>query len=556
MAEVKDATPREEIAEGSFERIELSKLIESRRNPRKAFDEAGMKDLVESIKRYGVLTPLIVRAVGNDGKFEILAGARRYRASIAAGAKDAPCRVVEVENDTALEVIVVENLQRQNVHPIEEAESFHEILDLSSGDMEGLCNKVGKKRSYVEKRLVLTKLADKGKKMFLAGKMTEAHAMMIARLTPVDQKQALEYFEQDEPSVGAFRNWIESELMLDISKAPWDKTDQLLVKKAGPCTTCPKRTAVSKELFDDIKAGDRCTDGECFKLKMRAHIDAVEKALKESGNKVYGIYETYRQKAEQGALLRDHWLEIKKRDFCDRAAKGIYLEHDKAGHYIDICVIPANCKIHGHKGQHGANPTQQDAMRKQMLANRKEAEIRLRVFKEIQAKQGVLDVEMKRVVAEHAYDRLWFAAKVRLCKAMGLEPKVSKLGGKDYDVPFKTVLDKAKSHFDLDKLLVGITLSGELDPNSHGDFMGGFEESLKVDRKTIEKEVDVMFQKKAKKMPKEKAKAKYGGVEVIDLREKKPKKNAAAKSGAKPQTKPEPDPLEHSEETGEGELGD
>lgn len=552
MAEVKDATPREMLAEANFERIELSKLIESRRNPRKVFDEKAQADLVESIKRYGVLTPLIVRAVGNDGKFEILAGARRYRASIAAGEKDAPCRVVEVENDTALEVIVVENLQRQNVHPLEEAESFREILELSNGDMAGLCNKVGKKRSFVEKRLILIKLADKGKKLFASGKMTEAHAMLIARLTPVDQKQAFEYFEQDEPSIGALRQWIEGELMLEIAKAPWDKADAHLVMKAGPCTTCPKRTAVSKELFDDIKAGDRCTDGECFKTKMRAHITNVEKSLKAQGNKVYGIYESYRQKAETGTLLQGHWLEIKKKDFCDRAAKGIYLEHGNAGRFIDICVVPDQCNIHGRKSMHGSTGTQQEAERKKAIANRKEAEIRLRVFKEIQAKQGVLDVEMKRVVAEHAYDRLWFAAKVRLCKAMGLEPKVSKMGGKDYDVPFKALLDKAKTQYDLDKLLVGITLGGELDPNCHSDFMSGFEETLKVDRKSIEKEVDVMFEKK-KKLPKEKAKAKAKHkVDAVDQRNKK----AVAKKGAKPPSEPakkyEPDPLENSDSGGEG----
>lgn len=538
MAEVKDAVPREVIADSEFELIELGSLIESRRNPRQAWDEKAQADLVESIKRYGVLTPLIVRPVGNNGKREILAGARRFRASREAGLEKVPCRVVKVENDLALDVIVVENLQRLSVHPLEEAEAFREILDLSNGDKEGLCNKVGKKPTYVEKRLAMLKLIDKGKKMYLTGKMDEGHAVLVARLQPDDQKEAIEYLESDTLSVAALRGWIESELMLDLSKAGFSKTDPSLTPKSGPCTTCPKRTSVAKELFDDIKVGDRCTDGGCFKTKMRAHIAALEKSLKDSGHKVYGIYDSYRAKAEPGTLLQGHWLELKKKtDLCDRAAIGIYLEYGKAGHYIDICVVPANCNIHGRKGMHGSTGTQQEAERKRAIANRKEAEIRLRVFKAIQAKQGTLDVEMKRVVTEHAYDRLWFAAKVRLCKVMALEPKVSKMGGKDYDVPFKAVLDKAKSHEDLDKLLVGITLAGELDPNSTSDFMSGFEENLKVDRKTIEKEVDVAFEKKAKKLPKAKG-------------DSKPKKKGGKKKEAKSPKMPV-DPLEHSEGTGD-----
>jgi len=543
MTEVKDATPREVLAEVNFEEIELSKLIESRRNPRKAFDATAMRGLVESIKRYGVLTPLIVRAVGNDGKFEILAGARRSRASREAGLEKVPCRVIEAENDLALDVIVVENLQRQNVHPLEEADSFAEILELSGGDLHGLCNKVGKDRPYVMKRLALNKLVDSGKKMFLQGKMSEGHAMLISRLTPEDQKDAMEYLENDEPSVTIMREWIESTLMLDLAKAGFSKTDPALDKKAGPCTTCPKRTGCSKDLFDDIKSGDRCTDVECFQGKMRAHITQLENALRGKGYKVYGVYESYQSKPGKGTLASGQWVEIKKKDFCDNAAKMIILDQPRAGHYVDGCANLENCKIHGRTGMHGSNSTMQEQTRKQVLANKIEAEVRLRTFKLIYEKQEKLTVSDKRLLAEHCFSRLWFGAKVRLCRALGIEPKVSKIGGKDYETPFSRVVTEAVKEETLDKLLISLACGGDLDPNyRHAENIDFYANKLKLDVKAIETEVKASFEKKSKKMPKEKP---------IEAEGKKPKK-AKAKSVAKAQTKPmEVDPLEHSEGMGD-----
>lgn len=538
MTAVKDADARTMILESEFESVDLSNLIESKRNSRRVFDEKAQADLVESIKRYGVLTPLIVRPVGNAGKYEIIAGARRFRASGEAGLKEVPCRIVKVENDTALEVIVVENLQRENIHPLEEAESFRELLELSNGDKEGLCNRVGKKPSYVEKRLALLGLNEKGRKLFAAGKMTDVHAMLIARLQPSEQKEAMDYFEQDEPSVAALRDWIESELMLDLSKAGFSKTDRDLIKKAGPCTTCPKRTSISKDLFDDVKVGDRCTDGTCFKAKMQAHIAALETALKGKGQKVYGIWESYQSKPQAGTLPNGKWLELKKRDFCDKAAVGIFLDYGRAGHFIDICADPQNCKIHGSKGLHGSNATQQEKMRKEMRAQRMDAEVRLRLFKKVIEDVHGIDVDDKRVLAEHSFSRLWFAAKVRLAKAMGIEPKKSKYGGKDFETPFSEMLKDASQEAHIDKLLVAIAIAGDLDPKCGSTNLDHYVGRLKIDRKTVESEVAASFKKKEKRMPKTKAEA-------------KPQKAKTSKKGAKPPSSMKIDPLEHSEGTGD-----
>lgn len=502
--------PKQALGSSTFKDLKLEVLIESRQNPRKDFDATSMSELIESVKRYGVLTPLIVRPVGNAGKYEVLAGARRSRAAKEAGLEVVPCRIVEVENDTALEVVVVENLQRKDIHPLEEAEGFREILALSNGDLEGLCVKTGKKAPFVTKRLSLLALIDKGRKPFLQGKITEQQAMMISRLQVPDQKAALDYVLEEEVSLSALRDWIETEVMRDLSKTPWNKEDAKLVPKAGPCTTCPKRTSVSKDLFSDIKQGDRCTDGACFKLKMKAHIEQIQRSLEASGSKVYGLWESYHgEKKPEGTLKVGDWVEIKKRDFCEKAAKGIYLEGQQAGHHIDICADREHCKIHGSIGLHGKDPAEREKTRKLNLKNKIERETRVRILKAVFEKQTLFDIEGLKILCLHSFDRLWHAAKINLVKSIGWELKKRKdYGGYDFANVEKRIKGFKKPE-EADSFLMAVTCAGELDVNYHDPKnIDHFAAESKIDVKAIRSVVETELAKKIAKMPKtKKAKA-------------------------------------------------
>jgi ParB family chromosome partitioning protein len=534
MAKSADAVvgPKQELQKSIFKDLKLESLIESRRNPRKDFDATSMGDLVESVKRYGVLTPLIVRPVGNDGKYEILAGARRSRAAKAAGLDAVPCRVVEVENDTALEVVVVDNLQRKDIHPLEEAEGFSEILEVSNGDMDGLCAKVGKKATYVTKRLVLLKLLDKGKKLFIKGQISEQHAMMIARLQAADQKAAIEYVAEQDVSVYGLRDWIESEVLRDLSKVSFSKTDAQLVSKAGACDKCPKRTSVSRDLFDDIKQGDRCTDGECFKGKMRAHIDNLQKSLEAAGNTVFGLWESYHGEAKQDGVLKvGEWAEIKKNDFCEKVAKGVFIEGQRAGHFIDICSGRNTCKIHGFTGSSGKTDSEREKTRKLNLKSRIERETRARILRLIFTKQGLLDEKELRMLCAHSFERLWHGSKISLVKAIGWELKKHKEYG-SFD--FRPVEKKIEglSTGESAQFMTAVICAGELDPNHlKPEHLAHFAKENKVEWKEIEKVVTSELTKRA---PKAKA----------------VKSKATAKRGAKPPVKPKEvdhdDDLTHS----------
>ena len=106
--------------QSEYRNLPLDALTESPNNPRKSFDEASLNELAESIKTQGILAPLVVRPV--DHHFEIVAGARRYRAAQRAGLETAPVRIVELTDAQALETSIVENLQRRDVHPLDEAQ--------------------------------------------------------------------------------------------------------------------------------------------------------------------------------------------------------------------------------------------------------------------------------------------------------------------------------------------------------------------------------------------------------------------------------------------------
>jgi len=114
------------ITQSEYRNLPLDALTESPNNPRKNFDEAGLNELASSIKSQGILAPLVVRPV--DHHFEIVAGARRYRAAQRAGLETAPVRIVELTDAQAIETSIVENLIRADVHPMEEASGFKMLL--------------------------------------------------------------------------------------------------------------------------------------------------------------------------------------------------------------------------------------------------------------------------------------------------------------------------------------------------------------------------------------------------------------------------------------------
>jgi ParB family chromosome partitioning protein len=264
----------------SHAKLYLFVLTESKTNPRRIFEDDALKELAESIRAQGVLSPLLVRPLTEQG-FEIVAGARRYRAAQLAEAATVPVRIVNLTDAEALETQLIENLQRRNVHPMEEANGFRALLNLEEPkySIEQIAARTGKSPAYVAGRLKLTELAPVVVEAFCREEIGVSHALLLAKLQPDQQEQALgACFKEDWSNGGQkakrillpVRNlqfWIESNILLILKLAPFDKRDAQLVPAAGSCVDCPKRTGHNKLLFADVRQ-DACTDPNCYHAKV------------------------------------------------------------------------------------------------------------------------------------------------------------------------------------------------------------------------------------------------------------------------------------------------
>ena len=162
------------------DRVDVNLLFPSPFQPRKDFDEEALNALVESVKEKGVLQPLLVR--NKNGRFEIIAGERRWRASKLAGLQTVPVIVKDMDDKEVLEVALVENLLRENLSAIEEAEGFQRLIDEFSHTQEALAQIVGKSRSHVANTLRLLNLPDPVKDLVREGTLSAGHARALVGL--------------------------------------------------------------------------------------------------------------------------------------------------------------------------------------------------------------------------------------------------------------------------------------------------------------------------------------------------------------------------------------
>ena len=280
--------------------LELKSIAASKLNPRKHCDPVKMAQLVASVKEQGVRLPVMVRPAksGTAAKYEIVYGERRYRASITAGKKTIPCIIKELSDVQSLELMTIENLDREDVHPLEEAEGYETLLKMKScKTADDLAIKVGKSKSYIYGRLKLLELIPDNRKLFYDGRLSASVALLVSRIPKDLQKKAGRYCAgigngNGEPlSYNSAQEHIQEDYMLLLKEAPFDTKDKTLSGKVGSCVDCPKRTGNQRELFADIKSADVCTDVACFKEKQNAFIQRMLEKLKQSGKKIMSVEE-------------------------------------------------------------------------------------------------------------------------------------------------------------------------------------------------------------------------------------------------------------------------
>jgi ParB/RepB/Spo0J family partition protein len=511
-------------AGAEYKVVGISQVQESKTNPRKHFAKDALSDLTKSIAEKGVLDPLLVRpfpANSNElADYEIVAGARRFRAAKAAGKIALPVVVRNFTDEEALEVQLIENLQRQDVHPLEEAEGYKQLLAKAGYEIESLAAKVGKSISYIYQRLKLSELVPAAKKAFEEEKITAGHAILLARLQPKDQiavlKQSTRY-AGDVCSVRYMAHHIQESVHLQLKAVPWKLDDAQLDTKAGPCTTCPKRSSNSPALFADIAKDDVCTDPTCFENKMQAHLVRIQTAMKADGKKAV-LIATTSYNPPKGALASDKWRGAAAGS-CEHVLAGLFVGSGwhfgrdyRRGTATSICT-ERTCKVHWDRGASydGGGRSYQDKAKERKTKALEAA--RTEALRQIAAKVKTFDLNAAavRFAARTAFDSQKLA-----CTILGVWPKDGKVGGFDFRDKLEAhIKNTAKTPRALHRIFAVLSLLPKYGRWDDGYYQSEVIPALRKAGKAVGVNVEKLERKyvaeanaKAKKRAKAKSKAK------------------------------------------------
>lgn len=437
-----------------YQRIPLDRLHESPTNPRRFYPEQPLNELAESIRQHDVLQAILTRPHPfKAGDFEIVCGSRRFRGTKIAQRPDIPAMVRDLSDEEVIVIQAIENIQREDVHPLEEAQSYRALLGLGQ-EVAGIAAKVGKTVTYVYQRVKLLDLCDDAQAAFLADKFSAAHAIELARLPETAQRELLDYIKEgtqygDAVTVAELREEIEQRFHLDLHRASFKKSDAQLVPEAGSCTTCQKRTGYLPALFPDIKKKDTCTDRACFHAKVVAFIERTRADLAKDGDVVPLLSIFYGGTPKNSdALSHSEWTEAKKK--CKHTVQGVVVDGHEAGRVLTVCT-EASCSVHRSKGSADtASGTGQPKRAKvaltpqQLTAKRKESAKRAakeRAIVAVVGKTKALNGPDLKLVARALIGEMWNDHLKELFKRRGWEPK--KQGhGRDYDDAARGYIEK------------------------------------------------------------------------------------------------------------------
>ena len=418
--------------------IHIDQLVDSPNNPRgKVIKDDAFKDLVASIKEKGILVPLIVRPL-KGGKHEIVAGHRRTAAARAAGIVSMPCQVRELSDDEAAELAIIENLQRSDVHPIDEGEAYRKLHEDRSMELKDIAVHVGKDLKYVKQRLFLTNLIPDMRSNYRVGRMKDSQAALIARLAPTDQRLAFKAMTQMNLSAPDLGDWIKEHLYQPLNNQPWLESPELR-EMIGPCTSCPPQ---KDGLFEMHTAG-ACVELKCWQQKMAKYINWI----RERHPEYLLVTEEYGD-APGGVLTRGKWVELNKRTKCELAQNAIVMQGARVGSVILACGNP-ECKTHfEHRSEYRQTPAERKKAKERAAKERAKQEKEYAAFVAIVKKRVKPSLSDKaiNVLLEYALDMHGVSSMFPIARRLKLKlgKEKSSWGGEhnSYKPAFREYLKK------------------------------------------------------------------------------------------------------------------
>ena len=398
---------------------------------------------------------------GEPETYELVAGARRFRASKLAKRETIPASIRELTETQCLELQLIENLQRADVHELDEARGYAALMQLQPENytVEVLAERIGRSEKYVYARLRLMHLTEEGQEAFYVGRLTVAHAFEIARLQPNDQRRTLqECFPNHHSTASALKDrkaeavtvrelraWIESEILLDLSHAPFDPQDESLLPPAGSCTRCPKRTGNNPMLFPEVQRKSICTDPSCYRMKVEALVHIRIKPLEEKGEKPLRVSQApaWQAKSRKADVLYEGQYRNVKKAECPQTKPAVVVDGSDAGTLLHVC-LDEKCNVHARVSNYQPTPQERAARAKELLAERIEKESRIKILNAVREK---LPTTLSRSDLEMAvldyFERLGHDNHRRLCRVHGWEERKTKAAWGGSCVDYKVIAQKA-----------------------------------------------------------------------------------------------------------------
>ena len=429
---------------------------------------------------------------------------------------------------------MVENLQREDIHPLEDALGFKSLLELGepSYTIASIASRAGKSEAYVYGRIRLADLIPPVAEAFLKDEITIGHALLIAKLAASQQQEAFAAAFRGMWTSGGntqvlipvreLAAWIESNILLQLAFAPFDKQDETLVPEAGSCANCPKRTGFNKLLFPDVRK-DSCTSPDCF----RAKIDAGVRKTLETKPQLIQISAAWNSR-EGAPLGRNQYveLEIKKampngasaklpslQKPCDKMAEAIVMDGGKRGRVVKVCADPT------YRVHHPNTPSPQQV-------ERERAEERKRIEREklaITTRHRVLATILQRVsaplknadlltVAHYLIGHLSYSQVPALAKRHKVDAKKDSASAQELLAKEVDTYDESE----LCKLLLELSLldsAYQRSATSRDDVLIDAAKRYRVDTDKLQKAVAKEFLEKREKKIKDKPKARSKAAE-------------------------------------------
>lgn len=262
-----------EIKDGAYQNLATELIEFSPLNYRKHYQQEDLENFAGELKLHGIISPLTVRKIDKD-QFELVAGERRLRAARIAKIHFVPVVIKELTDEQVTEIQLAENLQRENPHPLDEAQAV-KLMQETRKTIDEIALRLGKSKQFVYVRLKLLNLIEAFHEMFFINRITLQQALEIASISAEGQEE----FYKEHCAKWKQKNfelhdlqWHLRQYKYDLSNAPFNTKDKKLVPEVGACNGCQHNSATMKSLFPELAKQAHCTNATCYQNKCIAHL--------------------------------------------------------------------------------------------------------------------------------------------------------------------------------------------------------------------------------------------------------------------------------------------